>query len=80
MEQVTLRELSDNGGAVLQRVAAGEHLIVTQAGEPVAELRPLRRRGLTAEALLERWRELPPVDPVKWRKDIDDVIDSALHH
>jgi len=60
----------------LQRVAAGEHLIVTQAGEPIAELRPLRRRGLTTE----RWRELPPVDPVKWRKDIDDVIDSALYH
>jgi len=30
----------------------------------VAELRPLRQPGLDAEALLERWRHLPSVDPV----------------
>jgi len=44
----------------------------------VAELRPLARPGLTADALLARWRRLPPLDPVALRRDIDELIDSSL--
>ena len=45
---------------------------------PVAELRPLPRRALDASTLLERWRCLPCIDPVRLRSDIDDVIDPSL--
>jgi antitoxin (DNA-binding transcriptional repressor) of toxin-antitoxin stability system len=44
--------------AVIDRVEAGEHVTVTRDGRPVAELRPLRQRGLSAVALLERWRRM----------------------
>lgn len=78
MSHVTIRDLRNHGGEVVDRVQRGEHLTVTRSGHPVAELVPVRRRGITAEVLLERWRHLPSVDPARLRRDVDDVIDSAL--
>jgi prevent-host-death family protein len=78
MVEVTIRELRNHGGAVVDRVAAGERVIVTRNGRPVAELRPVRSAGLTATTLLERWRRLPPMDPDALRRDIDSVIDPTL--
>lgn len=78
MRTVTIRELRNHGGDVVERVLAGEALLVTRSGTPVAELRPLARRGLDAGALLERWRHLPHVDPERLRADVDDVLDNAL--
>ena len=75
---VSIRDLRNKGGDVVDRAAAGEHLVITRSGRPVAELGPLRRRPLPASALLERWRRLPPVDPDQLRHDIDDLVDPAL--
>ena len=77
MATVTVRELRNKGGEVLDRVAAGECLIVTRSGRPVAELRPLPKPALSSEALLERFRHLRPVDPVELRADMDAVIDPS---
>ena len=63
---------------MLERVARGETLTVTHSGRPVAELRPLPGRGLRAEALIERRRAIPEVDPVKLRADLDAVLDARL--
>jgi prevent-host-death family protein len=62
----------------MDRVAAGESLVVTRSGEPVAQLIPLRRRGLDAATLLARWRTLPMVDPVALRADVDSVLEPSL--
>ncbi len=78
MDTVTVGELRNHGGAVLDRVQAGERLIVSRAGRPVAEIRPLPRRGPAPAALLERWRRLPHVDPAALRRDIDRLIDPSL--
>ena len=78
MDTVTIRGLRNHGGEVVGRVEAGEHITVTRDGRPVAELRPLRSRGISAAALLERWRRMPAVDPEAFRRDIDDVIDQSL--
>jgi prevent-host-death family protein len=78
METVTIRELRNHGGDVVGRVEAGAHAIVTRDGRPVAELRPLRSRGVNAEALVERWRRLPAVDAGAMRRDVDDAIDQTL--
>jgi hypothetical protein len=43
-----------------------------------AELSPQGSCKVSAEDLLEQWRHLPPVDPVRFRADIDSVIDSSL--
>ncbi|WP_419864023.1 type II toxin-antitoxin system Phd/YefM family antitoxin [Candidatus Poriferisodalis sp.] len=78
MDEVTIRQLRNHGGEVVDRVQGGERLTVTRSGRPVAELRPLPRRALDASTLLERWRRLPVVDPVRLRSDIDDLMDPAL--
>lgn len=78
MAEVTIRELRNHGGDVVDRVAQGEPITITRGGKPVAELRPLPAPPLTAEALLERWRGLPPVDLATLRTDIDAVLDPGL--
>ncbi|MBA3286393.1 MAG: type II toxin-antitoxin system prevent-host-death family antitoxin [Acidimicrobiia bacterium] len=78
MVEVTVRELRNHGGEVLDRVIAGERLTVTRDGRPVAELRPLPRSAAAAGDLLRRWSHLPHVDPAAVRADIDRVLDPSL--
>jgi prevent-host-death family protein len=75
---VTIRELRNRGGDVVERVLGGESLVVTRAGVPVAELRPVRPPGLEAKTLLERWGALPHVDPAALRADVDRLVDASL--
>ncbi len=76
--EVSIRELRNHGGDVVERVLRGERLVVTRAGEPVAELRPLPKRSGTVAALIEKRRHLAHVDPDRLRRDVDDVIDTSL--
>jgi prevent-host-death family protein len=78
MADVSVRDLRNKGGRVLKRVARGETVTVTMGGEPIAELRPVRRAGLAATTLLARWHELPAVDPVLLRADLDRVLDMSV--
>ncbi|MCE2901131.1 MAG: type II toxin-antitoxin system Phd/YefM family antitoxin [Gemmatimonas sp.] len=77
MDNVTVRELRNNGGRVLQPVADGETLTVTMDGQPIAELRPAPGRAMPAATLLKRWRQLPPVDAQQLRADLDRVLDAS---
>lgn len=78
MDEVSIRDLRNRGGEVVDRAARGELITITRDGKRVAELRALTRPGLTAQALLERRRHLPAVDPVALRREIDEVIDPGL--
>jgi prevent-host-death family protein len=78
MAEVTVRDLRNHGGEILDRVAGGESLTVTRDGHALAELRPLLRRPLPATVLLERWRHMPAVDPLRLKADIDSVLDPEL--
>lgn len=75
---VSVRELRNNGGAVLDRVARGESVIVTRDGAAIAELSPLRRRSATPAELIARRRRLPAVDPVLLRREVDALLDMRL--
>ena len=75
MADVTIRELRNHGGAVVDRVAAGERLTVTRDGRPVAELRPYRSTPLSAAVLLRRWRRMPILDAGLLRAELDALID-----
>jgi prevent-host-death family protein len=77
MADITIRELRNQGGEVVDRAARGERITITRSGRPVAELRPLRP-PLSADALVERWKRLPPVDLAALRADIDELIDPGL--
>ncbi|QSB14990.1 type II toxin-antitoxin system Phd/YefM family antitoxin [Natronosporangium hydrolyticum] len=59
MSVVASRELRNDTAGVLRRVAAGEEVIVTVSGEPVAKLSPLapaRRRWLPRAEVASRLR------------------------
>jgi len=75
---VSVRELRNHGGEVLDRVARGERVTITRSGKPVAELRPLGQSKLSAQALIERWRHLPALDLVTLRADINETLDSSV--
>ncbi|MDQ3989186.1 MAG: type II toxin-antitoxin system prevent-host-death family antitoxin [Actinomycetota bacterium] len=78
MDEVTIRDLRNRGGEVMERIERGETLIVTRAGVPVGELRPLPRPRITASALLARWRSVPAVEAEVFRADLDAVLDPSL--
>ena len=78
MTEVSIRELRNHGGEVVDRVARGEQMTVTRDGQPVALLQPLSRPPYSLGALLERWSNLPPMDPAELRRDIDAEIDQSL--
>jgi prevent-host-death family protein len=74
MAEVSIRELRNHGGDVVDRAARGEPITITRAGRAVAEMRPVSHPLLAAETLLARWRRLPALDPVALRADIDQVL------
>jgi len=78
VSDVTIRELRNHGGDVIERVLGGECLTVTRAGHPVAELRPIPKQVIDATALLQRWRKLPQVNADEFRRDVDAVLDASL--
>jgi len=78
MEPVTVRQLRNHGGEVLDRVARGESLVVTRDGTEIAELRPRRRPSTSAAELIARRRRLPNVDPRRLRRDLDKILNAAL--
>lgn len=78
MTEVSIRELRNQGGDVVDRAARGEQITITRAGRAVAELRAVSLAPLSAEAVLDRWHRLPPVDPLALRRDIDELLDATL--
>jgi prevent-host-death family protein len=78
MANVSIRELRNHGGEVVDRAARGEAITITRAGKPVAELRPLSRQPFAAESLLARRRWLPAVDLAALRREVDGVLHARL--
>lgn len=78
MANVTIRELRNRGGEVVERAARGEQITITRSGKPVAELHRVRADALPADVLLSRWRGLPPVDGARLRADLDEILDAEL--
>ena len=78
MSEVSIRDLRNHGGEVIERVERGERLTVTRDGRQVAELRPLGPLPVKAAVLIERWSRLPRLDPSSLRRDLDQVTDSSL--
>ena len=72
------RELKTRLGAWLRRVRRGETVVVTDRGDPVAELRPLSRGGDAADAALAGLEALGIVTrPVRSRLGPFRAIRSA---
>ncbi|HVX34392.1 MAG TPA: type II toxin-antitoxin system prevent-host-death family antitoxin [Solirubrobacterales bacterium] len=78
MADVSIRDLRNHGGEVVDRASRGEQIRITRSGRPVAELRPLGREPLSAEELIARRRNLPSVDYGKMREELDAIVDQSL--
>jgi antitoxin (DNA-binding transcriptional repressor) of toxin-antitoxin stability system len=77
MPKVSIRDLRNHGGEVIDRAARGERITITRSGRAVAELRAVHP-SLSPEALLSRRRRLPAVDPAALRADVDRLLDARL--
>jgi antitoxin (DNA-binding transcriptional repressor) of toxin-antitoxin stability system len=77
MSEVSIRDLRNHGGEVVDRATHGEQITITRSGRAVAELRAVRP-PLSAAALLSRRRGLPAIDPASLRADVDRLLDSGL--
>lgn len=78
MPNVSIRDLRNHGGEVVERAQRGERLTITRDGKPVAQLVALPRPAAPLDELRRRWAKLPHVDPAALRRDIDDVLDPGL--
>lgn len=78
MCEVSIRELRNHGGEVVDRVTRGESITITRSGKAVAELVPKRQATLPVDQLLARWRMLPAMDAGRLRRDLDATMDAQL--
>jgi prevent-host-death family protein len=76
--EVSIRDLRNRGGEVVERARRGERMTITSDGRPVAELVPLPRTTMSLDVVIERFRLLPRVDSDQLRRDIDAVVDFRL--
>jgi prevent-host-death family protein len=77
MATIPQRELRNNVGAVLRRAEAGERIVVTVDGRPVAELGPVS--GSRTAATLQTLRALGPADDA-WLADQQRLRDEDREH
>jgi prevent-host-death family protein len=78
MANVSIRDLRNHGGEIVDRAQRGEQLTITRSGKPVAQLVPLRSAPVPLSELQRRWARLPRVDPEQLRRDIDTAIDPSV--
>lgn len=76
---INQRELRNASAKVLRETQAGQTIIVTRNGEPVAELRPIQaRRFAPRSALAEAAAHAARIDAKRFRDDLDAVVDASL--
>jgi len=78
VNEVSVRELRNYGGQILNRVESGESMTITRDGTPVAVISPLRQPRLSATALLENWKNVPLINAESLRRDLDQALDMSL--
>lgn len=79
-KRITQRQLRNDSAAVLREVQAGQTVIITRNGEPVAELRPLSPRRFVPRSVIEdAARRATRVDADRLRADLDAVVDQSAH-
>jgi prevent-host-death family protein len=76
---ITQRELRNESAAILRAVQAGQTIVVTRNGMPVAELRPIQPHRFVPRAVIaEAAARAPRIDSGRFRADIDAVVDQSV--
>ena len=72
-------ELRNQSGTILRDVQAGQTIVVTRNGVPVAELHPIALRRFAPRALIADAAESAPrIDARRFRADLDEVVDQSI--
>lgn len=87
MERIGVRELRQNASVYLRRVAEGETIEVTDRGQPVARLVPVRDEGLDrliaegrAGAASDDLLDYEPLPPKKGALTPGEALAEARRH
>lgn len=76
---ITQRELRNDSGTILREVQAGETIIVSRNGVPVAELRSVQARRFVPRAVIrEAAGRAPRIDARRFRRDLDAIVDQSV--
>lgn len=76
---ITQRELRNDSAAVLREVQAGQVIVVSRNGVPVAELRPIPPRRFVPRAVIaDAAKRAPRIDAGRLRADLDVVVDQFV--
>lgn len=88
MTEISQRQLRNDSGEILRRVEAGEVLVVTRRGVPVADLVPHRadrrlgpRRSVPSKDVQAAFVILPPWDVAAFeaeQRELDDAVSDDL--
>ena len=79
MRTITQRELRNESAAILRDVQAGQSMIVTRNGTPVAELRPISpRRFVSRDVIARAAATAPRIDAARFRADLDAIVDQGV--
>ena len=75
--EITQRQLRNESGEIMRALDRGETFLVTRNGVPVGELTPLRQRQFVgAEAAIAFFAGAPVIDGLRFRADVDSVLDQ----
>ena len=64
MKHVPIKIAKDQLTQLTREAEAGEHIVITRNGRPVAELGPVRKRGGVNWEGLRRWKQERGIDQV----------------
>jgi prevent-host-death family protein len=78
MTEVSIRDLRNHGGDIVDRVAQGEQVTITHAGNAVAELRPVSAPPLSGSQLSDA-KENPEPMTVPTKRDTLADLDTLAH-
>ncbi|MFT3797448.1 type II toxin-antitoxin system Phd/YefM family antitoxin [Microbacterium sp.] len=78
--EVNQRDLRMRSREIMDAVERGESFTVTRDGRRVGELIPLRRthRFVSRDDFARGSRNMPVIDPARFRADLDAVIDGGI--
>lgn len=77
MTDISVRDLRNEGGEILDSVMRGATVTVTRQGRPIAELRPIRR-GTDTARLLAIWQGTPTFALDRFRSDLAEIFEDSL--
>lgn len=79
MRTITQRELRNESAAILREVQAGQSMIVTRNGTPVAELKPVSpRRFVPRGTIAQGAATAPSIDAARFRRDLDALVEQGV--